>query len=108
MTHPPIVVGEWLAFLIAAGGLLALVGAFYGVTIRPRLERVSQELRAVRFHLEPNGHEDEAHIDDRNLPVRTLLMRVARRQRESDGLIADLERRHQAHDLDHARRASQK
>ena len=88
---------------------IALGGAVYYWALRPRLQRLEKSLRAVEYHLAPNGDKDvEAHPDDRDAPMRVILARVARRQRE---VIKDIQAHtaggsawRQGHEIEHLKR----
>ncbi len=68
----------------------AVLGLAYRYTLRPRLERITAAMGAVEYHLIPNGSElAEAHPEDRDLPLRVLTLRMARRQREMIHSIDD-------------------
>lgn len=92
---------------VASGAVLGAAGVLglaYRLTFMRRLERLEAVLRAVEYHLAPNGHEGEAHPDDRGLPMRTLVMRTARVvrwiQQDLDGGSAWM----QSHTTAHIRR----
>lgn len=102
--------------ILGISACVSLIGGVaYRLTLIPRLEAIDRKVDAVdakaqqALHaIEPNGHEDEAHPDDRGVPLRTLTLRVAREQRVArDKLEAETvigKRWHRAHELEHTRR----
>lgn len=112
--HPPDLLREWLAFLgVSTGAFLGLGGIItllYRFTLRPRLEaadkraeRIEIAVTAVEFHLVPNQREGEARPEDRDLPLRTLVLRTSRHVREINGNLVEGSRWMQSHDLQHVR-----
>ena len=97
-----------LAMIVSliSGAVLAFAGVlslFYRWTLRARLCRLETVLTLVEFHLEPNGYENEAHPDDRDQPVRKLLLRSARRGREIAADLDLLKTRTAEHETQHIR-----
>jgi hypothetical protein len=87
----------------AALGIAAVMGLAYRLTIMPRLNRIEEGTKLALYHLVPNGHEDEAHPDDRDLPVRRLLHRLAREQRGTNERLGEGATWMRGHDLEHVR-----
>lgn len=111
-------IGAYAGAILAISACVSLFGGIaYRLTLLPRLESIDRKVDAVdakaqaALHaIEPNGHEDEAHPDDRGVPLRTITLRVAREQRDvRDKLEAETaigKRWHRTHELEHTRRDS--
>lgn len=87
-------------------GVAGVMGLAYTLTLKPRIDRIETATSLALEHLAPNGHEDEAHPDDRNLPVRRLLHRLARDQRATAERLAEGSEWMRDHHLQHVRHDS--
>lgn len=84
-------------------GVSGVMGLAYAMTLKPRIERIETATSLSLEHLAPNGHEDEAHPDDRGLPLRRLVHRLAREQRRTSDRLTDGAGWMQEHHLKHVR-----
>lgn len=85
-------------------GVSGVMGLAYRLTLKPRIERIEDATSLALEHLAPNGHEDEAHPDDRGLPLRRLVHRLAREQRKTTDRLSEGAGWMHDHHLEHVRR----
>lgn len=93
-------IGGVVAIILGVSGVMGLA---YRFTLQRRLDRIERATSLSLEHLEPNGHEEEAHPDDRDLPVRRLLHRLAREQRATTARLESGAEWMRGHHLEHVR-----
>lgn len=97
----PQAVEAWLNVVLKGAAIVGLAGSAVGALFLYRLLRA---VRAVEYHLRPNGHEDMLSEDERDQPVRLLVLGLVRDLRPLSQRLAEAMEWQREHEIVHARR----